>query len=31
MQKRSYKLSELAQSHLLKIKDYTVNNFSPLQ
>ena len=31
MQKRSYKLSELAQSHLLKIKDYSVNNFSPLQ
>ena len=31
MQKRSYKLSELAQSHLLKFKDYTVYNFSPLQ
>ncbi|MFL0868385.1 type II toxin-antitoxin system RelE/ParE family toxin [Vibrio parahaemolyticus] len=31
MQKNKYKLSKLAQAHLLKIKDYTVNNFSEMQ
>ncbi|NOJ24201.1 type II toxin-antitoxin system RelE/ParE family toxin [Vibrio coralliilyticus] len=31
MQKNKYKLSNLAQSHLHKIKNYTVENFSELQ
>ncbi|AYF20182.1 TPA: type II toxin-antitoxin system RelE/ParE family toxin [Vibrio parahaemolyticus] len=31
MQKNKYKLSNLAQSHLRKVKDYTVENFSELQ
>lgn len=31
MQKSRYKLSKLAQTHLLKIKNYTVNNFSASQ
>ncbi|WP_062569033.1 type II toxin-antitoxin system RelE/ParE family toxin [Pseudoalteromonas arabiensis] len=31
MQEHKYKLSKLAQAHLLKIKNYTVNNFSQMQ
>ncbi|HAS6022166.1 TPA: type II toxin-antitoxin system RelE/ParE family toxin, partial [Vibrio vulnificus] len=31
MQKNKYKLSNLAQSHLRKAKNYTVENFSELQ
>ncbi|MBD2858777.1 type II toxin-antitoxin system RelE/ParE family toxin [Spongiibacter sp. KMU-158] len=31
MQKSKYKLSKLAQAHLLKIKNHTVNNFSETQ
>ncbi|WP_442800650.1 type II toxin-antitoxin system RelE/ParE family toxin [Shewanella sp. AS1] len=31
MEKRSYKLSQLAQEHLTKVKTYTVENFSQLQ
>ncbi len=31
MHKNKYKLSKLAQSHLFKIKNYTVENFSELQ
>ncbi|MFT6530388.1 MAG: toxin ParE1/3/4 [Psychrosphaera sp.] len=31
MQKNKYKLSNLAQSHLRKIKTYTVENYSELQ
>jgi toxin ParE1/3/4 len=31
MPKSTYKLSNLAQSHLRKIKDYTVKNHSELQ
>lgn len=31
MQKNQYKLSQLAQSHLRKTKNYTVNNFSETQ
>ncbi|EID4334024.1 MULTISPECIES: type II toxin-antitoxin system RelE/ParE family toxin [Vibrio] len=31
MQKNKYKLSKLAQAHLLKIRNYTVNNFSEMQ
>ena len=31
MQKNKYKLSKLAQSHLRKIKSYTVSNFSETQ
>ncbi|MBE4526077.1 type II toxin-antitoxin system RelE/ParE family toxin [Vibrio parahaemolyticus] len=31
MQKKTYKLSKLAQNHLRKIKSYTVTNFSELQ
>ncbi|ERB62171.1 type II toxin-antitoxin system RelE/ParE family toxin (plasmid) [Vibrio coralliilyticus OCN008] len=31
MQKNKYKLSNLALSHLHKIKNYTVENFSELQ
>lgn len=31
MQKNKYKLSNLAQSHLHKVKNYTVENFSELQ
>lgn len=31
MQKNKYKLSKLAQTHLRKIKSYTVNNFSEMQ
>ncbi len=31
MQKSKYKLSKLAQAHLQKIKNYTVNNFSEMQ
>ncbi|WP_415905838.1 type II toxin-antitoxin system RelE/ParE family toxin [Neptuniibacter sp. QD48_55] len=31
MQKNQYKLSNLAQSHLRKVKNYTVENFSELQ
>ncbi|WP_151669960.1 type II toxin-antitoxin system RelE/ParE family toxin [Nitrincola schmidtii] len=31
MQRNTYKLSNLAQSHLRKIKSYTVTNFSELQ
>ncbi|MEZ9420958.1 plasmid stabilization protein [Vibrio breoganii] len=31
MPKSNYKLSRLAQSHLQKIKSYTVNNFSEAQ
>ncbi|WP_045375169.1 type II toxin-antitoxin system RelE/ParE family toxin, partial [Vibrio campbellii] len=31
MQKHKYKLSNLAQSHLRKVKNYTVENFSELQ
>ncbi len=31
MPKKSYKLSLLAQGHLLKIKNYTVENFSDAQ
>ncbi|MGI9950710.1 type II toxin-antitoxin system RelE/ParE family toxin [Vibrio hyugaensis] len=31
MQTNKYKLSKLAQSHLRKIKNYTVTNFSELQ
>ena len=31
MSKSTYKLSNLAQSHLRKIKDYTVKNHSELQ
>lgn len=31
MQTNKFKLSKLAQSHLSKIKDYTITNFSELQ
>lgn len=31
MKKSKYKLSKLAQTHLQKIKNYTVNNFSEMQ
>jgi len=31
MQNNKYKLSSLAQSHLRKVKSYTVENFSELQ
>ncbi|MDW6004186.1 type II toxin-antitoxin system RelE/ParE family toxin [Vibrio mangrovi] len=31
MQNKPYKLSYLAQEHLLKIKNYTVENFSEVQ
>lgn len=31
MKKKLYKLSRLAQGHLLKIKNYTVENFSVTQ
>jgi toxin ParE1/3/4 len=31
MQKKKYKLSKLAQSHLRKIKSYTITNYSELQ
>lgn len=31
MQKNRYKLSRLAQAHIRKIKNYTVNNFSETQ
>ncbi|PWI32531.1 type II toxin-antitoxin system RelE/ParE family toxin [Vibrio albus] len=31
MDKNKYKLSNLAQSHLRKVKNYTVENFSELQ
>jgi len=31
MQKSKYKLSKLAQTHLHKIKNYTVTNFSEMQ
>lgn len=31
MQKTKYKLSKLAQTHLQKIKSYTVHNFSETQ
>ncbi|MDP5254731.1 MULTISPECIES: type II toxin-antitoxin system RelE/ParE family toxin [unclassified Vibrio] len=31
MKKSEYKLSKLAQTHLQKIKNYTVNNFSEMQ
>lgn len=31
MQKNTYKLSKLAQDHLLKIRNYTANNFSETQ
>ena len=31
MQKKTYKLSKLAQSHLRQIKSYTVANFSEMQ
>ena len=31
MQKKNYKLSKLAQSHLKKIKSYTLDNFSEMQ
>ena len=31
MQEQKYKLSKLAQAHLLKIRNYTVNNFSQMQ
>ena len=31
MHKNKYQLSKLAQAHLLKIKDYTLNNFSDKQ
>ncbi len=31
MLKRKYKLGSLAQTHLLKIKHYTVENYSELQ
>lgn len=31
MPKNKYKLSKLAQSHLQKIKSYTVDNFSEAQ
>lgn len=31
MQKSKYKLSKLAQTHLRKIKSYTINNFSDMQ
>jgi len=31
MQKIKYKLSKLAQTHLLKIKSYTVSNYSEMQ
>ncbi|WP_413282444.1 type II toxin-antitoxin system RelE/ParE family toxin [Vibrio sp. MA40-2] len=31
MKKNKYKLSKLAQTHLQKIKNYTVNNFSEMQ
>ena len=31
MQKQTYKLSKLAQSHLRKIQNYTVTNYSELQ
>ncbi|BDF94615.1 MULTISPECIES: type II toxin-antitoxin system RelE/ParE family toxin [Pseudoalteromonas] len=31
MQKNKYKLSKLTQSHLRKIKSYTINNFSEKQ
>lgn len=31
MQKKTYKVSKLAQSHLCNIKNYTVTNFSEAQ
>ena len=31
MQKNKYKLSQLAQAHLRKIKSYTIDNYSELQ
>lgn len=31
MQNKQYKLSNLAQQHLRKVKNYTVDNFSELQ
>ncbi|MCF7499283.1 type II toxin-antitoxin system RelE/ParE family toxin [Pseudoalteromonas sp. L1] len=31
MQEQKYKLSKLAQAHLLKIRNYTVNHFSQMQ
>ncbi len=31
MYKNKYKLSKLAQAHLQKIKNYTINNFSEMQ
>ncbi|RKF15720.1 type II toxin-antitoxin system RelE/ParE family toxin [Alginatibacterium sediminis] len=31
MQKSKYKLSKLAQTHLYKIKSYTLTNFSEMQ
>lgn len=31
MQEHKYKLSKLAQAHLLKIRNYTVNHFSQMQ
>lgn len=31
MQEHKYKLSKSAQAHLLKIRNYTVNNFSQMQ
>ncbi|MCG3731044.1 type II toxin-antitoxin system RelE/ParE family toxin [Vibrio cincinnatiensis] len=31
MHHKQYKLSNLAQTHLRKVKNYTINNFSELQ
>ncbi|OXB30402.1 plasmid stabilization protein, partial [Vibrio cholerae] len=31
MQNKQYKLSQLAQEHLLKIKHYTIENFAEAQ
>ena len=31
MHSKQYKLSSLAQTHLRKVKNYTINNFSELQ
>lgn len=31
MHNKQYKLSSLAQTHLRKVKNYTINNFSELQ
>ncbi|EGR4203574.1 type II toxin-antitoxin system RelE/ParE family toxin, partial [Vibrio cholerae] len=31
MQNKQYKLSQLAQEHLLKIKHYTIENFAETQ